>query len=135
MEVATTTAGTRWPRDTAVVGIIIDAEHVEHVATIIRSTINEDACALLAMWRRQIGRFPFCVFAGQLHRRRAGLVGGLAADWQEALNLHAYARARFDSIAAQVTSFSSAWGLHLTDERRDAVLAITAATQPVGGRA
>ena len=125
----------RLPPNTRAIGIFVDSDHVGKVPRIIQHTNNEEACRLLSLWRREVCRFPFFVLAGQLGRHDGGIVGGLAADWQEALYLHAYARARLDYIAARGASFLSVWGLLLSDERRDAVLAIVAATQSVGGHA
>ena len=126
-------AATTWPSNVAVLGIFMDSEHVGDVAEHIRHVANEQACQLLALWRREVKRFPFCIVGGELNRRKAGVVGGLAADWPEALYLHAYARARFDCLAEGILGgFTSIWGLHLTDERRDAVRSIMATTQVMG---
>jgi hypothetical protein len=125
----------KWPSNVRVLGVFLDAEHVGVVSERIRHIANEQCCELLSLWRAQVQRFPFCVIAGQLERHDAGVVGGLAADWKEALYLHAYAKARLDWIAQRATSFSSVWGLHLTEARRNDVLAITAAAQTVAGHA
>lgn len=125
----------RQPPNTAAVGIFLDSEHVGDVPTIIQHTKNEDACRLLASWRRQVLRFQFIVLAGRLDCRDGGLVGGLAEDWPGALYMYAFVGTRLDSIAAQQAPFLSAWVMRLTDERRDAVLETLAVTQAVGGRA
>jgi hypothetical protein len=122
------------PGNLRMTAVMADAEHVADVVKMIPVIKDEHALMLIGAWRRDLYRFPFLVMAGPMYRRGGGIVGGLAAQWEQALGLQRFALERLDELA-QPAGFTSMWCLLLTDERRDRVDALIAQWQPVEGHA
>jgi len=126
----------RFPSDTRLCGLILDAEHLDAADSLAQSTKSESALAAISLWRKYLSRFPFLVVAGELHRPHGRIVGGLAGTWTDALALFGRAMARFHEIAeVSGVDFSSAWMPFLTDERQREVRSLIAEAQQCAGSA
>lgn len=124
------------PANLAATGLLLDPEHVGDVREVIRRTKNEQAISLLAAWRRSLDRLPFAVLAGDLHRAKGGIVGGLAPDWPAAMMLFRSSTLRLDELAAtRGSDFSSAWLLLVNEERQHEIQALAARSQTTTGSA
>lgn len=123
------------PSDVSACGLMLDPEHAEHVGALLRLCKNTEAIGLLAAWRRSVATLPFVIAAGRLDREHAGVVGGMAASWPDALALHRFAVKRLDDLAKRHGRFTSAWVLLLTDERTASVRASITTGQPTHGTA
>lgn len=123
------------PSNVRFMAIMADAEHQADVVKLIPVTTNERAIGLMGAWRRDLGRFPFLVIAGHLRRRDGAIVGGLAANWDDAILLHRFAVERLDEIARTGAGFTSLWILLLEESRRESVEELIAMSQPVEGHA
>jgi hypothetical protein len=126
----------RLPSNLRMAAIVADSAHVHLAPELIRLTHSEEAVALLALWKRRIEDTPYLIVAGEMHKPRGGIVGGLAQDWQHALTLFRLTKSRLDDVAsAGGGNFTSAWVFLLDAERVQEVQAIIAQTQSVEGRA
>ncbi len=123
----------RLPANLGMVGLVVDRDNEKLVGPLIQRVKSRAAVGLLAAWRR-MPEFPFLVLAGELHRERAGVVGGMARTREDALALFRLATERLDEIAAHSgVGFTSAWLLLVREDfRRDFDAASAAAQQTAG---
>lgn len=106
--------------DTAIIGLVMDRTFgdSENLARHIR---NASARTLFDAFRKTES-MQFLVLAGQLHREKGGVFGGLASGWSQAKALFAMAGLRCDELAAAGgESFTSQWFLCCSDARRDEI--------------
>jgi hypothetical protein len=125
--------GRRWPSDTRMFGVVVDREHSKVARQLIRHTRNRDAKNLLRAWRRS--GYPFCIVGGHLHLADGPMIGGVAVAWNSALILLRTVFLRFDSLAEDSISFSSAWVFLTTRERHEQASAMIAQAQQTAGSA
>ena len=114
---------------------MLDVAHANITGKIIRQTKNEQALAMLSLWRRSLGRFPFVVLAGELHKRNRGVVGGCASDWSSAKLLYELAVRRLGEVAHKSGGFTSCWILFLEEARAQDIESLAAHSQQVEGAA
>jgi hypothetical protein len=126
----------RLPPNTQMIGVMLDREHVAEAGSLIRAAKSANAIRLLTTWRSVTERFPFLVIAGYPHSPVGGIIGGIAADWAQAVQMYEMASARFDELAnASGIAFTAVWLLRLTDDRQARMTALIAESQPVAGSA
>jgi len=127
-------ANIQLPSNLRAAGLLLDPEHAHMAGELLRRVKNDTAISTLATWRRSLERLPFLVLAGELHKPRGAVIGGLAQDWTNAKALFCMASQRFDELAqARGRDFSAAWFMFLVEDRRQQIAEIAAdAQQPAG---
>lgn len=122
----------RFPDNLRGFGFIFD---LEHLALVDELPIPNQARLLLQLWREDSERFPFVVAAGLLVKN-AGVAGGLATSWDDALLLARMAMAQLDELACGAGSdFTSAWFPCLTEARKAQFTRMLAEVQGTVGTA